>query len=505
MPPLGESPRCATLEPDSRQTQLMTAIDRSHFLAPEGRLGQWWLPRNEDQNEHGNLPHLPIRREAGILASSEAGHWELLVSSTRRPGDETIDEPWANQLIRREVIWGVTNEDNVSLFDGMCLRPRSALTSDSESTWTGNWSAESNRAWVRPEDRARHIEVELDAGAAWSGQGCGLEADIDLRDHWDSETRTFGIPDALVRNADVASARIQLRLECEPLVTADSLSVRLRTYFAIEDDLSYREIGDKWVRPLYELLSFCCARNASVTGVRARDSHSGQWVNLRYPQPLAPVVNSTSADSASGRIQFASLRGLVAKGLDFETLLGAYVDLQSRGFGAVLASLVDSQGALLDQSVGARFLSAIRSLETFEKTRQPSQSSVNLKTTVKRLLNDSGQIGVDIKRLRRIDGSRGFAKSIPKLRNEFAAHGQSGDYGRFPTESENLKLGRHLAALQWLLRWRYVQDFGISAEAAESLVTESAGYRSMLRLLDQHEASSAPTPSATLPYDGPEA
>ena len=483
----------------------MTAIDRSHFLAPEGRLGRWWLPRTEDQDEHGHLPHLPIRREAGILASSEAGHWELLVSGTRRPGDETIDEPWADQLIRREVIWGMTNEGAVSLFDGMCLRPRPAPTSDSESTWTGNWSAESKLAWIHPEDRARHIEVELDAGAAWSGQGRGLEADIDLRNYWNSETRTFEIPDALVRSADVASARVQLRLECVPLATADSFSVRLRTYFAIEDDLSYREIGDKWVRPLYEFLSFCCARNASVTGVRARDSHSGHWVNLRYPQPLAPVVDSTSTSSASGRIQFASLRGLVARGLDFETLLGAYFDLQSRGFGAVLASLVDSQGALLDQSVGARFLSAIRSLETYEKTRQPRQSSVNLKTTVKRLLNDSGQIGVDIKRLRRIDGSRGFAKSIPELRDKFAAHGRSGEYGRFPTESENLKLERHLAALQWLLRWRYVQDFGISAEAAEYLVTESTGYKRMLRILEQNESSSDPTPSATLPHDNPEA
>lgn len=481
------------------------AIDRSHFMAPEGRLGQWWLPRNEDQDEHGVLPHLPIRREAGILASSEAGHWELLVSSTRRPGDETIDEPWAHRLIRREVIWGMTNDDHVSLFDGMCLRPRSVLTSDSESTWTGNWSAESKRPWIHPEDRARHIEVELDAGAAWSGQGCGLEADIDLRNYWDSETRTFGIPDALVRSADVAGARVQLRLECVPLVTADSFSVRLRTYFAIEDDLSYREIGDKWVRPLYEFLSFCCATNANVTGVRARDPYSGAWVSLHYPQPLAPVADSTTAGSASRRIQFASLRGLVAKGSDFETLLGTYFDLQSRSFGAVLASLVDSQGALLDQSVGARFLSAIRSLETYEKTRQPNQSSVNLRTTVKKLLNDSGQIGDDIKRLRKIDGSRGFAKSIPELRDKFAAHGRSGDYGRFPTESENLKLERHLAALQWLLRWRYVQDFGISAEAAESLVTESPGYRSMLRLLDRHEASSAPTPSATLPNDGPEA
>ena len=430
-----------------------------------------------------------MRREVGILASAEAGHWELLVSRTRRPGDETIDEPWAGQLIRREVIWGMADEQHVSLFDGMCLRPRSLLTSNSESTWTGNWSAESKSAWVTPGDRARHIEIELDAGAAWSEQGYGLETDIDLRDHWDSGAHTFGMPNALVRKAKVASAEVQLRRECIPLVAANSFSVRLRTYFEIEDDLSYREVGGKWVRPLHEFLSFFCARNANVTGVRARDSHSGSWVSLRYPQPLAPVADRTTAGSASGRIRFAGLRELVAKGSDFETLLGTYFDLQSRGLGAVLVSLVESQGALLDRSVGARFLSAIRSLERYEKMRRSSQSRVNVKATVKKIFEDSGQIADDIERLWRIRGSRGFAKSIPELRDKFAAHGRSGDYGRFPTESENVNLERHLAALQWLLRWRYVQEFGISAEAAESLVTESTGYKSMLRTLEQQEAS----------------
>ena len=480
----------------------MTTIDRGHFLAPDGRLGQWWLPRSEDWDENGQLPGLPTRREAGILASSEAGHWELLVSSTRRPGDETIDEPWAGQLIRREAIWGMTNDDHVSLFDGMCLRPRSLVTSAAESTWTGNWSAESKGAWVRPEDRARQIEVELDAGAAWCEHGRGLTTDIDLMDHWDSREGTFEMPDALVRKAEVGSAKIQLRRECMHLVAANSFSVRLRTYFAIEDDLSYREIGGKWVRPLYEFLSFCCGRNANVTRVRARDSHSGSWVSLRYPQPLALVADRATPGSTSGPIQFASLGGLVAKGSHFGTLLGSYFDMQSRGFGAVLASLVESQGALLDRSVGARLLSAIRSLEAYEKMRQPNRSRVNLKATTKKILDCSGQIGADIKRLWSMHGSRGFAKSIPELRNQFAAHGRSGDYGRFPTESENLKLERHLDALQWLLRWRYVQDFGISAKDAESLVTESAGYKGMIHALEQPETVAGSKPSATMPYDG---
>ena len=146
------------------------------------------------------------------------------------------------------------------------------------------------------------------------------------------------MPDALVYTAEIAGARLLLRRECMPLVAANSFSVQLRTYFAIEDDLSYREVGGKWVRPLYEFLSFCCARNANVTRVRALDSHSGSWVSLRYPQPLVPVAERTTPSLTSGPNQFASLGGLVDKGLRFETLLGTYFDMQSRGFGAVLAS-----------------------------------------------------------------------------------------------------------------------------------------------------------------------
>lgn len=478
----------------------MATIDRDHFLAPNGRLGHWWLPRSEDSDENGQLSALPARRETGILSSSKAGHWELLVSSNRQPGDEPIDEPWAGQLIRREAIWGKTNSGCVSLFDGACLRPRSQITSDTESTWMGNWSVESRSVWVRPEDRARHIEIELDAGAAWCEQTSGTH--IDLMDRWDSQEGTFDMPDALVLKARVANAKVQLRRECVPLVATNSFSVRLRTYFTIEDDLSYCEIKEKWVRPLYELLSFCCATNTNVVAVQARDFQSRRSVDVYYPQPLARAGDRSKDGTTNQRVQFAGLAELVATGTDFETLLGTYFGLQSKGFGSVIAFLVDSQGALLDRSVGARFLSAIRSLEAYEKMHQPNQKRVNLKASTKKILDGSGQIGADIERLWSIHGLRSFANSIPELRNEFAAHGRSGDCDRFPTEPENLKLEQHLDALQWLLRWRYVQNFGISTKDAESLVTESTGYKHMIHVLERPETVAGLKLSTTTPDAG---
>ncbi len=221
-----------------------------------------------------------------------------------------------------------------------------------------------------------------------------------------------------------------------------------------------------------------------MTLVRARDSHTSSWGNLLYPQPLASERNSATEISPPVRVRFATLGDLVARGVDFQTLLETHFDLQPKGFGAVLAPLVDTQGALLDQSVGARLLSAIRSLEAYEKTLGTKRSKINLKLTLKNLINDSGQIGDDIKRLWEMQEARGFATSIIALRDRFSAHGQPGHRGRFPTESENLRLEQHLTALRWLLRWRYLQAFGISAEAALALVTESADYRYMIRALE---------------------
>ncbi len=349
----------------------------------------------------------------------------------------------------------------------------------------GNWSVESRSVWVRPEDRARHIEIELDTGAAWCEQTSGTH--IDLTDNWDPQEGMFDMPDPLVLIARVGNAEVQLRRECLPTPAPNSFEVRLRTYFRVEDDLSYREIKETWVRPLYELLSFCCATNAKIVRVRAPDLQSGQHVDVCYPQPLARAGDQSKERTTEERVQFAGLAELVATGTDFETLLGNYLGLQSKGFGPVITSLVESQTALLDQSIGARFLSAIRSLEAYEKMHQPNQKSVNVKATTKKFLDNSGQIGEDIKRLCSIHGLRSFANAIPALRTEFAAHGRSHDAGKFPTEAENLMLEWHLEALQWLLRWRYVQEFGISTKNAESLVTESIGYKGMIQALTQSD------------------
>ena len=462
------------------------------FLASGACLGQWWTPRNEDADETG-LSRLPTRREAGILASSEAGHWALLVSGVRLPGDDTIGEGWSTQLQRQDAIWGQVSAGTcVSLLDGMRIRPRSPFGDSPEETWTGNWSAESKRAWIKPEDRANRVEIEFDVGAAWSERPRGYGYDVDLDDSWCPKLRTFTVPDTLIHEARIGGARLQLRRECVVERSSVAFTARTRTYFSIEDDVAFREINKRWVRPLFEFLSFFWLRNAKVLRVQAVDSEHEKRFDLHYSQPLAPSGNQQDEGSRSSS-HFCNLGDLLAKGYEFETLLQKYFDWREAGYAPAVFLLVDSQNPLLDQSVGARLLSAIRSLETFEKAR--TRTNVNVKKAVDHLISTSGSVGSEITDLWTQRGGRELGNSLPELRDRYAAHGKPGDEEHFPPESELLDQEWHLQALQWLLRRQYLEEMGLDPTDTIDLVTGSTGYKRDYEAIRQHYQQSPRTPS----------
>lgn len=460
------------------------------FLASGARLGQWWAPPEEDDEiGPGGLPTL---REVGILASSEAGHWSLLIARVRTPGDGTIGDPWSTQLQRRDTIWGqVSSGTCVSLLDGMRVQQAHPFGDSPEERWVGNWSAESKAAWVRPEDRAKRVEIEFDMGAAWSESPRGYGYDVDLADSWCYKSRTFVVPDPIVHEARIGGARLQLRRECE--VEGPSLAsfgVRARTYFRIDDDVAFREIARRWVRPLFEFLSFFWLQDAKVVQVQAVDSEHGRRFDLHYPQPLDS--SRSPPEGTVGNSPFCNLGDLLAKGYDFETLLQEYFAWRTAGYAPAVFRLVDSQNPLLDHSVGARLLSAIRSLEAFEKARS---RKLNVKKAVDRLISTSGTLGSEITKLWAQRGGRTLANSLPELRDRYAAHGRPGDEGHFPPESELLDQEWHLKALQWLLRRRYLEEMGLDPLDTIDLVTNAIGYEQDCEAIRQHYQKPSTTPS----------
>ena len=369
------------------------AVNRTpRFLASGARSGQWWVP---SENAETGPDGLPICREVGVLASSDAGHWSLLISRVRTPGTGTIGGPWSTQLQREDAIWGLVPAGTcVSLLDGMRVRQAFPFDDSPEERWVGDWSAESKTAWIMPEDRAKRVEIEFDVGAAWSERPPGYGYDVDLDDSWHYESRTFVVPDPLVHEARIGGARLQLRRECVVERSDLAFGFRARTYFCIYDDVAFRQIRRRWVRPLFEFLSFFWLRDAQVIRVQAVDSEHGRRFDLHFPRPLAPTH-----DLQAGSVvipPFCNLGDLLAKGYAFETLLQNYFAWRAAGYARAVYLLVDSQSPLLDHSVGARLLKAIRSLETFERA---SSRRLNVKKAVDRLISTSGSVGSEITKL----------------------------------------------------------------------------------------------------------
>lgn len=462
----------------------MTTIAGSDLLAPGARFGHWWVPHDLGSDaaiESGVLPDIAT---AGVVGVRDEGHWQLLLSAAR-PGQPDIDaESLTSGIGRREAIWGQTRNDCISLFDGWRFRPRSDLNRESEEGWAGNWRAESPNAWIEPHDEASRVEVEFDLAAAWSERGIGEGRDIDLADGWNPQTRTASLPDPIVRGTEVDGAQVNLRRECLVDCSAESLSARVRTCFSIEEHLAFAEIQERWVRPLFEMLSFCFAERVRVTAVTAWVAEHGKRLRLHYPEPLATVPDIEPDGPAQFRSQFVVLGDLVACGTDFETAIPSFLQWYRTGGAAALTLLVDCQRPLLDRSVGSRLLSVAMSLEAHEKTAQGNDGHISVGPAIKTLLARSGPIGDDIKRLWGLRGGKKFHKSLPALRAKHAAHGHSG-HERFASVEELLDLERHVTALQWLLRWRYLQYFGVSESDATRLVTESRGYQGMLHVAEE--------------------
>ena len=464
----------------------MSKTSSHDFLAPGARFGHWWNPRDSASNGNGVLKTLPDKCAAGVVAVRDEGHWQLLVSDVRRRGGETPAVPSAQGVERREAIWGETRDESVSLFDGWCVRPRSLLNNEHESVWVGDWRAESWGIWIEPRDMASCVEIEFDIAAAWSERSLGRVRDLDLSDSWNPQARSFQLPESLVRQVDIGDAQLRLCRECVTDSSAEALTTRIRTYFSIDDELPFADIQERWVRPLFELLSFFWADNARVTGVKARDALHGRWLRLHYPEPLATKEDSVRQNATLTHSQFVNLGDLTELGIEFETVLPRFFEWIGKGNAPALTLLIDSQRPLLDHSVGSRLLSAARSLEAYKKTTQGDNRNVNLGSAIEDLLSRSGPIGCEVARLWKLRDQRPFHSVVPELRAKHAAHGHSGGGDQqFASVTELLDLECHVNALQWLLRWQYLQGLEISENHATQLVSESRGYRGMSVVTEQ--------------------
>ena len=143
----------------------------------------------------------------------------------------------------------------------------------------------------------------------------------------------------------------------------------------------------------------------------------------------------------------------------------------------------------MDQSLDARLLDAVKSLESYMRTQTGKKP--NLATASKQLLDGGERIGTDIRDIWRARGQQHFGNSLAQLRKTYVAHGQGGTTDTSRSRNEFLDQHWHLVALQWLLRRTYLQEMGIDAEAANKLVTDTLGYKRDCRTMRDHYRNSA--------------
>lgn len=456
----------------------------TEFLAPGARLGTWWVPEGDDLNDEGDLDRLPPRREPGVLAPSTTRGWRLFVARPLGAGVSGFD-PLPGRG-RRDLMWGKVPGSAVSLFDAVRASQSTEFYSHSHSVWRGEWCVESPGTWVDASSKVEGVDINFAAASAWSERTPGEGLDIDLQRQWDNTLTTFTRPEPVVYRAAVGGATVQLRRETGFECSSEELDLRLSTCFSIDDDVELGDVRDKWVVPLHDFVGFFWLQNPGVVWIRVRLADSRWPAETYYAGKLARVGEDYKALTSKQLAQFATLQGIWARGYSFKDLVCGYWRWRDQGYGRALELLSESQDPEVDQSLDARLLNAVKSLESYARTLTNTSGTVNLADELQLLLDGAGRVGDDVRDLWQARGGQPFGNALARLRHNYLAHEQSGttDTPRSPDELADQHW--HLVALQWLLRRTYLQEMGLDGGDASDLVTNAMGYKQDCREMRDH-------------------
>ena len=460
-------------------------LPTSRFLAPNARLGTWWTPDTTDTDEEGVLSSLPQRRVPGVLTFQENGQWCLFLSRALPSLEDSGVEIWATDLLRRDRIFGSAAGRGYTLFGGIRTSWNTDVQTYLDEIWNGSWCLESPRLWASETDRVEKLYISFDAAATWSERPYGHGTYLNLQDYWDQENNSFSVPPWIAYEAAIGTASVQLRRGCSWTLAADSVNVLLTTQFEIEDDVELGSVRERWIRPLYDLLSFFWLQDPGVRKIQAKLKQHDPMLDLHFTQPLCTEPGGDDTETES-EAPFATLEGIIAKGYSFHDVCSGFWECRARGIDRAIEFLNESQDSLLDHSIDAKLLNASKSLEAYVNATRPSHKRVNMSKAIRKLLEDADDVGDEIREIWRLRGRRYFENSIPEIRKAYAAHGQSDDSQRMRTKDELVDQHWHVVALQWLLRRQYLKEMGFDSKTSTELIRESRGYRKVCEAMRGH-------------------
>ena len=462
----------------------------SEFLAVGTRLGTWWVPDEADLNHEGNLDSLPERREAGLFTTAADGEWSLLLATEL----DTEGSPTANlmrrELVHREVMWGKTQGSALSLFDATLTAGITDSETYAHTVWRGPWHVDSRRDWFFESDRVEHISIEIAAAGPWSDMPPGQGRIHNLHLQWDHEQGVFKRPEPVIHDATLNGTGVQLVTAALSHHSESRVKFELATHVRVRDDVEIGRVLEKWVEPLHDLIGIFWLKNPGIVSISVQRPSSLEPSKICYSGRFAPVEASSVLDSRHKFAPFTTVEGLAKCGYSFEDLVTGYWDCRQRGYGRAIQRLNESQDSHLDHSLDARTLSAVKSLEAYEKARTGRTGTVDIANAADNLVDATGLVGAEIRDIWTARSGQLFKNSIARIRSEYLTHEQSGTRLETRSDSELADQYWHHVALQWLLRRRLLATMGIKDSAVDHLVAESLAYKEEIKVMRDHYTGS---------------
>ena len=462
----------------------------SEFLTAGTRLGTWWVPEEADLNDEWNSDSLPGRREAGLFATAADGEWSLLLATELDLEDSPLSDPMPREFLRREVMWGKTQGSALSLFDATLTAWTTDSVTYAHNVWRGPWHVDSPRDWFFESGRVEHIYVEIAAAIPWSDMPPGKGRKHNLHLQWDHKEGVFKRPEPVVQDATVNGAPIQLMTAVQGDHSDSRFEFELTSHFKVTDEVGIGQVLEKWVEPLHDLMGIFWLKNPGIVSVGVQRPSSLELSRICYSGRFAPVEASSVLNSRHGFAPFTTVEGLAKCGYNFDDLATGYWDCRMRGYGRAIQRLNESQDSHLDHSLDARMLSAVKSLEAYEKARTGRTGIVDIAKAADHLVGATGPIGAEISDIWMARGGQLFKNSITRIRSEYLAHEQSGTRLKTRSDSELSDQYWHHVALQWLLRRRLLATIGIQDSVADHLVADSLAYKEEIKVMRDHYADS---------------
>ena len=295
--------------------------------------------------------------------------------------------------MQRELMWGKTQASAISLFDATLTNETTDSETHVHTVWRGPWHVDSPKKRFVESDLVEHIQIEIAAAGHWSDMPPGQGRKHNLHRQWDHELGVFSRPRPVVHDAILDSATVQLQTAALGRYSGNRVEFELTTLIRVTDEVEVGRVLEKWIEPLHDLVGIFWLKNPGIVSVDVRRPSSLELSRICYSGRFAPVEPRSVLDSAHKFAPFTTVEGLAERGFSFNDLLTGYWDCRAQGYGRAIQRLNESQDSHLDQSLDARMLSAVKSLESYEKARTGRTGTIDIAKAADNLVDTTGSIG----------------------------------------------------------------------------------------------------------------